>query len=310
MALFDEIWGYFTKLPELLNEYGTFSYPLLTVLLAGGVLIVAVHLYRRRSAAGGLPASYLVLGCALTFLSVSGFFLKGMGRIGQERVRQAFIQDHRAPEGEHWLLVFDFTLPPALANGEREGMLNRMELLVATLSEVLIEDLPAGFRQPRVVRVPTAESPWRSGVGQQNFDEVSTALNAFEVMWGNVHPEGRQAKAFLGIPPGLARDLDTIIPLKDFPLDQDPRREHQFGDGYYRLLGLVTLGMALDTYRQAEQAQADARRRLFLGAADQIARARELVSNRRGDPILSRTLYGASVSALLESALAQAGLSP
>jgi hypothetical protein len=180
---------------------------------------------------------------------------------------------------------------------------------VGTLSESLSQGLPSVFRQPRVVRVATAESPWRTvGIGQQNFDEVSRNLNAFEIMWGNVHEQGRQAKAFLGITPGLARDLDQIIPLRDIPLDQDVRREDQFGDGYYRLLGLVTLGMALDSFREAQQAADEKRTILFLRTADQIAKARDAVINRRDDPILSRTLYGAKVTEIYELSIREAGL--
>ncbi len=310
MELLDKIWDYFTKLPKLINEYESYSYPLLTVLLVGGLLLVAVHAWRRWHAGQGLPTSYVAFGCILAFLAVSGFFLKGMGRIEEQKLRRGFIERYRVPAGEHWLLVFDFTLPPTLKPEDRSQILNRMDLLVATLSESLTEGLPAAFRQPRVVRIPTSDSPWRAGVGQHNLDEVSRELNAFEIMWGNVHEQGTQAKAFLGLASWVARGLDTVIPLKDMPLDQDPRREHQFGDGYYRLLGLVTLGMALDTYGQAQQARGGERTRLFLRAADQIATAREAVINRRGDPVLSRTLYGPKVTELYASAVKEGGVSP
>lgn len=110
---------------------------------------------------------------------------------------------------------------------------------------------------------------------------------------------GRPGQGLSGYPRQLAQDLDTIIPLRDFAFGQDVRREHQFGDGYYRLLGLVTLGMALDTHRQAGQAAGDERRRLFLQAVQQLNKARELVNNRRDDPILQRTLYSAKVDELI-----------
>src|SRR5207249_2601499 len=156
----------------------------------------------------GLPSSYVVFGCILVFLSVSGVFLKGMGWLEERKLRRAFIERNRVPEGEHWLLVFDFTLPPTLKPDEQA---QRMELLVASMSESLIEGLPSGFRQPRVVRIRTSDSPWRAGVGQQNFDEVIRELNAFEIVWGNVHEQGKLAKAFLGLASRLAQDLDTII---------------------------------------------------------------------------------------------------
>jgi hypothetical protein len=305
----DKIWEYFTKLPKLINEYESYSYPLLTVLLVGGFVVVAVHAYRRWRTGQGLPATYLVFGCILAFLALSGFFLKWMGRLEEQNQRRAFIQQNRVPAGEHWLLVFDFTVPPALKAREAE-LLNRMDLLVASMSESLSEGLPAAFRQPRVVRIRTSASPWRAGVGQQNVDEVTRELNAFEIMWGNVHEQGTQAKAFLGLTSHLTKDLDAIIPLKDVLLDQDPRRENQFGDGYYRLLGLVTLGMAVDTYRQAQQTQGAERAKLFLRAANQIRTAQAAVVNRRDDPILSRTLYGSRVNELYASALEESGVSP
>lgn len=306
----DTAWSYLTKLPQLLNEYSGFSYPLLGVLLVAGALLLGMHLYRKRAQQAGLSAAAVMLGALLLFLSSGGFFLKYVGSVQAERARTAFITDHRVPAGEHWLLVFDFALPANLDAAARQQYLGRMENLVAAMSEVLLEDLPQDFRQPRVVRIPTSSSPWHQGIGQGNFEEVITELNAFEIMWGNVHEQGDQAKAFLGIPRQLAQDLDTIIPLRDFAFGQDVRREHQFGDGYYRLLGLVTLGMALDTHRQAGQAAGDERRRLFLQAVQQLNKARELVNNRRDDPILQRTLYSAKVDELINVSLNEAGLTP
>ncbi len=306
----DQVWDYFTKLPQLLNEYGNYSYPLLALLLVAAGLLLGVHVLRKRRGGVGLSAPLLMFGGALCFLSLGGFVLKGVGGLESEREREQFIAQHRVPAGEHWLLVFDFSLPPNIDAAQRARYLSRMEALVAAMSEVLLEDLPVSFRQPRVVRVETAQSPWREGIGQDNFDRVLGELNAFQIMWGNVHEQGGLAKAFLGIPPQLAKELDTVIPLKDFSFEQDPRREHQFGDGYYRLLGLVTLGMALDTYRLAQQAVGEERRALFLQAVQQLNQARELVNNRRDDPILSRNLYSAKVDALIQTALKEAGVAP
>lgn len=306
----DKAWDYLTKLPQLLNQYSGFSYPLLGVLLVGGLLIMSAQIARWRKNRPALPSAALVLGAVLLFLSTGGFILKYVGDVEVNKVHEAFVNDHRVPPGEHWLLVFDFTLPGISDTATQQRYRTRMENLVATMSEVLLEDLPSGFRQPRVVRISTAESPWREGIGQDNFDEVMHELNAFEIMWGSVLEQGDQAKAFLGISSRLADDLDTTIPLRDFALDVNPRREQQFGDGYYRLLGLVTLGMALDTYHQAEDATGDARRRQFLLAAQQFNQARELVNNRRNDPILLRTLYSTNVDVMIQNALNEAGLTP
>jgi hypothetical protein len=315
MELLDKTWEYFTKLPKLISEYQTYSYPLLTVLLVGGILVVAIHGYRKWRTGQGLPSSYVVFGCVLAFLSLSGFFLKGMGdrerKREAENLRQGFISQYRAKAGEHRLLVFDFTLPPTLKAEDQDKLLNRMDLLVASMSQALIEDLPVAFRQPRVVRVPTTASPWRGGIGQQNFDEIGRELNAFEIMWGNVHEQGTVATAFLGLTSSLGPDLNArVIALREWPLDQDPRRENQFGDGYYRLLGLVTLGMALDTYGRAQQAQGAERARLFVLAAEEIRAAQTAVVNRRDDPMLKSTLYGPQVSKFYESAVKEGGVSP
>ena len=306
----DKIWEYFTKLPQLLNDYASYSYPLLGVLLVVGSIILGSHVYRKKHAQDGFTGIVIVFGVALCILSVSGFFLKWVGARQEQQQRKAFIAEHRVPAGEHWLLVFDFALPATMEAKTREQYLGRMKNLVGAMSEILLEDLPQGFRQPRVVRVATAQSPWREGIGQDNFDDIISELNAFEIMWGDVHEQGHQAKVFLGISAQLARDLDTIIPLRDFAFDEDPRREHQFGDGYYRLLGLVTLGIALDSHRQALQASGEKRKTLFLQTVQQLNKAREVVNNRRDDPILSRTLYSTKVDALIQTSLNEAGLAP
>jgi hypothetical protein len=258
----------------------------------------------------------------LIFLSVSGGFLKNMGERDKEQERQetakrqeenrkAFISKHRAPQGEHWLLVFDFAVPPTLDAQQQKQLVHRMEMLVGTMTEVLTDNLPQEFSKPLVVRIPKEGSPWREGIGPQNFHEAIGELNAFQIMWGHVLEKGVSAKAYLGLPKQLvSQDLDAIVPLEEVTLDEDPRREQQFGDGRYRLLGLVTLGIALDTYRQAQQSEGNQRKVLFLKAAAQLAKARELVNNRSDDNALKRTLYHSRVTELSRTALREAGASP
>ena len=310
MDYFDSLWGYLTKFPQLLNQYSAYSYPLLAVLLAAGAALLGTHFFRKRRGQDGLSFMVVLFSGALVFLSISGFFLKSVGSAMDKKQRENFVAEHRAPEGEHWLLVFDFALPTEVDTEAYQRHLTRMENLVAAMSEILLEDLPPEFRQPRVIRAATENSPWSDGIGQNNFDQIIDELNAFEIMWGHVHAAGAHAKVFLGISRQLAHDLDTIIPLRDFALEEDPRIEHQFGEGYYRLLGLVALGMALDTYHQAQNAGGEERKALFLQATQQFNKAREAVTNRRDDPILSRNLYSTKVDELIAHALSEAGLGP
>src|SRR3569832_167072 len=104
----DKAWDNLTKLPQLLNHYSSLSYPLLTVLLAGGLLIMAVQIDRWRKNQPGLPGTALLFVAALMFLSGSGFFLKFIEDVQIAQARTAFVDSHRVPPGEHWLLVFVF----------------------------------------------------------------------------------------------------------------------------------------------------------------------------------------------------------
>ena len=304
----DTIWEHLIKLPELLNEYSSYSYPLLLVLLIASIVIICLHTYRKKKAEEGLGRLVLSFAAVLMFLSLGGFFLKYVGSVSTDKAREDYIASHRAPKDEHWLMVFDFTLPPGNDETKRQLYLARMKNLVATMSEVLLEGLPAEFSQPRVVHMTTGGSPWQEGVGQNNYDKIIKELNAFQLIWGNVLEQGEHAKLFLGVSEQLASDLDAIIPLRDFSFLQDPRREHLFGDGYYRLLGLVTLGLALDTYRQAHSSDGDERKKKFLQAAAQFNKARETVNNRRDDPMLQRNLYSTKVDVMIDTALKEAGL--
>lgn len=303
MESIDKIWDYLSKLPEMLNQYGRYSYALLFVLLIGGLLIGGFHLFRRSRKKPGLSGPVVAFAFALAFLSSGGFFLRWVGSQEQEKSRNALIASLRAPAGEHWLLVFDFSLPPDLDDPARNRLLQRMELLVGGMSEVLLEDLPSDFPQPRVMRIPVDRNPWAEGIDQGNFEQVIRELNAFEIMWGDIHEQGTRAKAFLGLSPQVARDLDRIIPLRDVLLDQDLNRDQRFGDGYYRLLGLVTLGMGLDTFRRGEAAAANERQQLFVLAAAQLAKAQQLVVNKRDDAMLQRTVYSPKVDTLIGIAI-------
>lgn len=305
----NNIWDAIGRLPLLLHEYSGFSYPVLILLFIGGAILLAVLLWRKSTGDSRSPLQLLALGGLLMFLSASGFILKWYGGVEAQRLQQAFIAQHRAPDDEHWLLIFDFSLPSDLDEQQRAQQLDRMNVLVSSITEVLLESMPTEFAQPRVVHIPTGQSPWQAGIGPENFDDVIQALNAFEVMWGNIHNDGRQAKAFLGISRQLAHDFDTMIPLKDFSLNEDLRRELQVGDGYYRLLGLVTMGMALDTYQRASQASGEERKALMLKAVEQLTQARARVSNKRDDPVLKRNLFSPRVDTLIDQALADAGIS-
>jgi hypothetical protein len=66
----------------------------------------------------------------------------------------------------------------------------------------------------------------------------------------------------------------------------------------------------LQTYDDSQHAAGDGRKKLFLRAAQQIARAREALNSRSDDPALRRTLYSAQVSDVLTSALKEAGVQP
>jgi hypothetical protein len=305
----DKVWDALGKLPLLLDQYSGYSYPLLAVLLVGGGALLGAHYLGKRRGADGLSIPVFGFSILLVFLSVSGFALKWMGGLEAEQARREFIARYRAPDDEHWLLIFDFALPGGLDERQRQDYLNQMQNLVGTITEVLLEDMPVEFPQPRVIHVHRQDSPWKEGIGPQNYDDVITRLNAFEIMWGNIHSQGWHAKAFLGISEQLARDFETMIPLKDFVFDRDPRLEHQFGDGYYRLLGLVTLGMALDTYQRARQAAGEERKALFLKATQQFTQARAKVNNRREDPVLRKNLFDQRLDVLIDDALREAGVS-
>jgi hypothetical protein len=294
------------KIPELLNDYSRFSNALLALLSLAGLLILVTHLYRIRSSKEGLPMSLVLTGVFLLFASISGFVLKYEQRISREQEDIAFLSRYRAPDGEYRVQIFDF-LPTV-----DEGFGNKMNNLVAAISEPLIEDLPEGFPQPKVVRVPLIESPWRRGIDPANFEDALSQLNGFEIVWGGLRDEGKTANAWLGLrlPKQLAGTLDTYAPLRDFNFGEDPGRELRFSDGYYRILGLITLGIGLDSYRQAQAATGEERKKKFLETVQRFTRARQLVSNRRQDDILKKTVFSKKVDELIQIGLQEAGVDP
>jgi len=306
----DKAWDYFSKIPTLLEQYGAYSKWLLLVLLAGGALgLCALGLSKWQSSQAPPAAQWWV--CAgLVFLSVGGLFLKEMGRRDLLQAQAAFVTAHSF-KGSAGIVVFDFNLPPDADAIRRAKLLGHMPLLVHTVADVLSDDLPEEFAIPRVVGVPALGSPWPE-VTQQNFTEVMQQLNAMQILWGAIYVSQAQdmAKVSLGMRADPLLGLDPVIPLRDVVLDEDPRAEHQFGDGRFQLLGAVTLALALQTYDGAQHAAGDERKRRFLIAAQQIAKAREALNSRSGDPALRRTLYSPHVSELLTNALKEAGLQP
>ena len=309
----DKVADYLIRFPELLVQYSAYSFPLLSILLLTGVIIVGLHLLKKKRTNNGLSKTLVFFGSALVFVSLSGFVLKVYGeRAVQEakiKSEQEFIAQYRAPSGQYRLLIFDFSVPDGLSSEEQTRYLNKMEPLEYSISTGLHEALPEPFKeQPRIIRVPTHKSPWKRGIGQANFELVQDKLNAFEIIWGHILSGGDKANAYLGVKKQIAGSLDTIIPIPDINLREDPSLNLQFGDGRYRLLGLVTLGMALDTYRKGTVATGVQRRLLFITAVEQINAVRSAAVSLKDDPILKRTLYGPDVDAILKFARKEGGL--
>jgi hypothetical protein len=305
----DQAWDYFTKIPALLNQYGGYSKPLLLLLLAGGALGVAALLVLKIKGKHPPSSTYWLLCVGLAFFSTGGLYLKEMGRRDQKQAYAEFVRTHRFAAGQIGIVVFEFNLPPEADVARRAKLLGHMPLLVHTVSDVLLDDLPEEFSMPRVLGVSTRGSPWQE-VTQQNFTEVIEQLNARQIMWGVIYDKQARdmAKVSLGIRAHPRHRLDAVIPLEDVLLDEDPRAEHQFGDGRFQLLGAVTLGIALQTYEEAQQATGEERRKLLLRVAQQITKARETLNSRSDDPALKRTIYSSQVSELLTAALQEAGV--
>ncbi len=175
---------------------------------------------------------------------------------------------------------------------------------MAGIKEVLLEDIPEGFSEPKVKLVPTDQSPWHTGVNDKNFDEVIEKLNGDELMWGVIHEDSLRGKAFLALSSQLSelagKGMGRQAPLHDLDLNSDLRRDFQFNrDGYSRLMGMVMLGMALETVERARQAQGLERRNEFLRASKQLTAMRKKVASARDDAILKKTVYSSLIDNLI-----------
>jgi len=314
------IWEFLTKFPEILAKYSTYSYVLLLLLALGGGIILVVHFKKRRSPEKGLPTAVIWIGALLIFVSLGGTVLKFSYRISEnrrnERSIKEFFETYRVPDQNHWIIVMDFI---GFNNTNDETWTRhdlKMHKLAEAVSEILLEDLPEAFAQPNVKRVPIRQSPWSKGVDDQNFDDIIDRLNGDELMWGTVQDEeGERVKAFVAISKNLGVQLEDTLsrraPLKDFDFGSDPRLGLQFNpDGYSRLIGMVMLGMALETVGRAQKASGDERKAEFLKASKQLIEMQKKVVNLKEDPILSRTVYSDDVEMLLAECQREAGLIP
>ncbi len=305
----DEFWGFLDRMPLLLQQYSTHSYVLLALLGIAGAILLAWHLFKLKSSGEGLSKLMFAAGGMLLFLSISGAILKISSELGEQQQGKEniarFLEDNRVDSDEHWVIIVDFTNPVASPDTESEvNTQDKMRLFVAGIKEVLLEDIPEDFSQPRIKLLPTKDSPWNKGIDDNNYDEVIDKLNGDELMWGVIHKESLNGKAFLAISAQLGNtaghDLGRQAPLHDLDLNSDLRREFQFDrDGYSRLIGMVMLGMALETVQRAEQIQGEGRRKEFLRASKQLIAMRKKVSGARDDPILKRTVYSSQVDELI-----------
>jgi hypothetical protein len=106
----------------------------------------------------------------------------------------------------------------------------------------------------------------------------------------------------------VGQDLGRQAPLHDLDFSTDLRRESLFNpDSYSRLIGMVMLGMALETVQRAEKEEGDKRRREFLTASKQLTAMRKKVSSSRQDPILRRTVYSSAIDDLIAKCELEAG---
>ncbi len=307
----DKAWDFFSKIPALLLQYEAYPKWLLLILLVGGVLGLGVLLILKLKTTQSPPAAQWLLCAGLAFFSSGALWLQKVAHDEKLKANAEFVKAHRFAANKAGIVVFEFNLPPEADANRRAKLLGHMPLLVHTVSDVLSDDLPEEFSMPLVLSVPALGSPW-SEVTQGNFADVIQQLNALQIMWGAIYNIQTQdmAKVSLGIRTDPLHQLDAVIPLRDVLLEENPRAEHQFGDGRFQLLGAVTLAIALQTYHDARLASGDRRKTLFLTAARQIAKARETLNSRSADPALRRTLYSSRVSELLADALKEAGVQP
>jgi len=304
-----EFWSFLDRLPPLLQQYSTHSYVLLLLLGVAGTLLLGWHFFKKQTSGKGLPVLIAAAGSMLLFLSIGGAILKFSYGVSEQQDSDAsiaqFLEDHRVDKNEHWVIVIDFIGPMTNTTPEdRDKHQVKMKLFVAAIKEVLLDDIPEDFAQPLVKLVPTENSPWQKGVDDNNFDEVIEKLQVDELMWGVINQEGMKGKAFLALSSQLGDtagdNLGRQAPLHDLNLNSDLRREFMFNrSGYSRLMGMVMLGMALETVQRAQLAQGEDRRREFLKASKQLTAMRKKVSGFRDDPILKRTVYSSQVDNLI-----------
>jgi len=298
----NEAWEFLTKLPVLLSQWGSYSYALLAALLVVGLALGAYSFLGPKKSR---PASLRLFAVFIIVLAIGGSVLKVLGDAERSRAEKAWLEKHQSRPGERRLVVASlFKLSgatPADTRADRE-----FSSMLATL---IGEDLPSSIPAPLVVPIDFNEqtSPWRWGISQENYSDVLARLKSFQIIWGDLDSAKGIARAFLGMRPGPS--VDAVVPLRELPVEGDPRHELQFGDGYYRLIGHVALAVALQTTQDAEVATGDRRRELYLLASQQLQDAQKLLVNGRSDPVLKRNLYDRG-DQLIKHALAEAGVLP
>ena len=57
----DKVADYLVKFPELLVQYSAFSFPLLIILLIAGLIIIGLHLFKKKRTNKGLSAVMVIL---------------------------------------------------------------------------------------------------------------------------------------------------------------------------------------------------------------------------------------------------------
>lgn len=305
----DEFWNFLERLPALMQEYSAHSYVLLSLMGVAGAILLATQIRKNQTSGKGLSTFMLAVGGALIFLSIGGAILKYSYRVTELQQSQdaleSFLKAHRVADKDHWIIVVDFANPIITRSAEDlQNHRSKMKLFVAGIKEVLLEDIPEDFAQPFVKLVPTEQSPWQSGVDDNNFDDVINQLNVDELMWGVIQEGTLRGKAFLAISSELSelagQGMDRRAPLRDLDLNSDLRREFQFNrDGYSRMIGMVMLGMALESVERARLAEGMERRHEFLKASKQLTAMRKKVSGSRDDTILKRTVYSSLIDDLI-----------
>ena len=305
----DEVWSLLDRLPELLQKYSAHSYVLLSLLALAGIILLTLHYRKKKASGGGLSGFWVVAGGALLFLSVSGVILKYAYQITSEiknsEAIARYLETYSVVNNEHWIMVVDFA--GHIPDRSSEAMANhraRMQTLVAGIKELLLDDIPLSFSEPNIRLIPTDQSPWQHGVGDNNFDEVIEKLNGDELVWGVIHEDNLRGKAFLALSSQLSElageEIGRQAPLHDLDLNSDLRRDFVFNpDGYSRLMGMVMLGMALETVGRARGAAGVERRNEYLKASKQLTAMRKKVANARDDAILKRTVYSSAIDDLI-----------